>query len=110
MNQVGYDFAIPGNHEFDYGMDRLLELSDQLNCGYYSCNFTDLRTGESVFEPYKIMDFGQVQVAFVGATTPESSPNPPPKYFQDDSGNYIYGFCEDETGQALYRQDPGDGG
>ena len=102
MNQVGYDFAIPGNHEFDYGMDRLLELSDQLNCGYYSCNFTDLRTGESVFEPYKIMDFGQVQVAFVGATTPESFTKSTPKYFQDDSGNYIYGFCEDETGQALY--------
>ena len=102
MNQVGYDFAIPGNHEFDYGMDRLLELSDQLNCGYYSCNFTDLRTGESVFEPYKIMDFGQVQVAFVGAATPESFTKSTPKYFQDDSGNYIYGFCEDETGQALY--------
>lgn len=102
MNQVGYDFAIPGNHEFDYGMDRLLELSDQLNCGYYSCNFTDLRTEESVFEPYKIMDFGQVQVAFVGATTPESFTKSTPKYFQDDSGNYIYGFCEDETGQALY--------
>ena len=102
MNQVGYDFAIPGNHEFDYGMDRLLELSDQLNCGYYSCNFTDLRTGESVFEPYKIMDFGQVQVAFVGATIPESFTKSTPKYFQDDSGNYIYGFCEDETGQALY--------
>ena len=102
MNQVGYDFAIPSNHEFDYGMDRLLELSDQLNCGYYSCNFTDLRTGESVFEPYKIMDFGQVQVAFVGATTPESFTKSTPKYFQDDSGNYIYGFCEDETGQALY--------
>ena len=102
MNQVGYDFAIPGNHEFDYGMDRLLELSDQLNCGYYSCNFTDLRTVERVFEPYKIMDFGQVQVAFVGATTPESFTKSTPKYFQDDSGNYIYGFCEDETGQALY--------
>ena len=102
MNQVGYDFAIPGNHEFDYGMDRFLELSDQLNCGYYSCNFTDLRTEESVFEPYKIMDFGQVQVAFVGATTPESFTKSTPKYFQDDSGNYIYGFCEDETGQALY--------
>ena len=102
MNQVGYDFAIPGNHEFDYGMDRLLELSDQLNCGYYSCNFTDLRTGESVFDTYKIMDFGQVQVAFVGATSPESFTKSTPKYFQDDSGNYIYGFCEDETGQALY--------
>ena len=25
MNAVGYDIAIPGNHEFDYGMDRFLE-------------------------------------------------------------------------------------
>ena len=24
MNAVGYDIAIPGNHEFDYGMDRFL--------------------------------------------------------------------------------------
>ena len=27
MNAVGYDIAIPGNHEFDYGMDRFLELT-----------------------------------------------------------------------------------
>lgn len=26
MNYLGYDFCIPGNHEFDYGMDRFLEL------------------------------------------------------------------------------------
>ena len=25
MNFVGYDLAIPGNHEFDYGMDVFLE-------------------------------------------------------------------------------------
>ena len=28
MNDVGYDVAIPGNHEFDYGMDRFLELTE----------------------------------------------------------------------------------
>ena len=104
MNQVGYDFAIPGNHEFDYGMDRFLELAGQLNCGYYSSNLMDLRTGETVFEPYKIMSFGETQVAFVGASTPESFTKSTPKYFQDEAGNYIYGFCEDENGQALYRQ------
>ena len=102
MNQVGYDFAIPGNHEFDYGMDRFLELAGQLNCGYYSSNLMDLRTGETVFEPYKIMSFGETQVAFVGASTPESFTKSTPKYFQDEAGNYIYGFCEDENGQALY--------
>ena len=29
MNAVGYDIAIPGNHEFDYGMARFLELAGQ---------------------------------------------------------------------------------
>ena len=29
MNVVGYDIAIPGNHEFDYGMDRFLELTER---------------------------------------------------------------------------------
>ena len=28
MNAVGYDVAIPGNHEFDYGMERFLELTE----------------------------------------------------------------------------------
>jgi 2',3'-cyclic-nucleotide 2'-phosphodiesterase (5'-nucleotidase family) len=31
MNAVGYDIAIPGNHEFDYGMDRFLELTEMAN-------------------------------------------------------------------------------
>lgn len=104
MNYVGYDFAVPGNHEFDYGMERFLELAEELDCGYYSANFMDLRTGETVFPAYRIMDFGDTQVAFVGASTPESFTKSTPKYFQDASGNYIYGFCEDETGQALYGQ------
>ena len=104
MNQVGYDFAIPGNHEFDYGMPRFLELSGKLNCGYYSCNFTNLATGLPVFAPYKMMDYGDTQVAFVGVSTPESFTKSTPTYFQDANGNYIYGFCEDESGQALYNQ------
>lgn len=104
MNQVGYDFAIPGNHEFDYGMDRFLELSGKLNCGYYSSNFMELSTGTAVFAPYKMMTFGDTKVAFVGASTPESFTKSTPAYFQDAAGNYIYGFCEDESGQKLYAQ------
>lgn len=104
MNQAGYDFAVPGNHEFDYGMPRFLELADSLDCGYYACNFMDLRTGQTVLAPYKIMTFGDTRVAFVGAATPESFTKSTPVYFQDEAGNYLYGFCEDETGDALYRQ------
>ncbi|MBS5301756.1 MAG: bifunctional metallophosphatase/5'-nucleotidase [Clostridiaceae bacterium] len=102
MNQVGYDFAIPGNHEFDYGMNRFLELAGKLDCGYYSSNFVDLRTGNTVFAPYKMFTFGDVKVALVGASTPESFTKSTPSYFQDANGTYVYGFCEDESGESLY--------
>ena len=104
MNKVGYDFAIPGNHEYDYGMDRFLELAGQLACGYTSCNFMNLRTGTTVFAPYRMFTYGDTSVAFVGATTPESFTKSTPAYFQDAGGNYIYGFCEDDSGQGLYNQ------
>lgn len=104
MNQVGYDFAVPGNHEYDYGMPRFLELAGKLSCGYYSSNFMDLKTNTPVFAPYKMFTYGTTKVAMVGATTPESFTKSTPAYFQDGSGNYIYGFCEDETGKKLYDQ------
>ncbi|MTK08032.1 MAG: bifunctional metallophosphatase/5'-nucleotidase [Hungatella sp.] len=104
MNQVGYDFAVPGNHEYDYGMPRFLELAGKLSCGYYSSNFMDLKTNTPVFAPYKMFTYGNTKVALVGATTPESFTKSTPAYFQDGSGNYIYGFCEDETGKKLYDQ------
>lgn len=104
MNQVGYDFAIPGNHEFDYGMNRFLQLAGKLNCGYYSCNFMDLSTGTNVFAPYKMFTFGDAKVALVGASTPETFTKSTPAYFQDANGNYIYGFCEDASGEKLYAQ------
>ena len=104
MNKVGYDVAVPGNHEFDYGMARFLELSKKLNSGYTSCNFVELSTGNPVFAPYKMFTYGSTKVAFVGASTPESFTKSTPAYFQDQAGNYLYGFGEDESGQKLYGQ------
>ena len=101
MNQAGYDFAIPGNHEFDYGMDRFLSLYGQSDCGYYSCNFVNLPSGTNVFKAYKMMQYDDVKVAYIGVSTPESITKSTPKYFQDEKGNYIYGFREDNTGEAL---------
>ncbi len=102
MNQAGYDFAIPGNHEFDYGMDRLLSLSGQLSGGYYSCNLVQGPGKQSVFQPYKLISYDDVTVAYVGVTTPESITKSTPTYFQDDFGHYIYDLCGDTTGESLY--------
>ena len=102
MNAIGYDFLIPGNHEFDYGMPRFFELLKKQKTPYYSCNFTDLRTGNLVLSPYKIVSAGRHKIAFVGVTTPETLATSTPKYFQDEKGKFIYGFSEDETGEKIY--------
>lgn len=102
MNAIGYDFLIPGNHEFDYGMPRFFELLKKQKTPYFSCNFTDLRTGNLVLSPYKVVSAGGHKIAFVGVTTPETLATSTPKYFQDEKGKFIYGFSEDETGEKIY--------
>lgn len=101
MNEMGYEFAIPGNHEFDYKMPQFMRLASLLSCGYYSANFTDA-AGNRIFVPYKMFRYGDTKLAMVGVTTPESFTKSTPAYFQDEAGNYIYGFSEDETGEKLY--------
>ena len=100
MNAIGYEVAIPGNHEFDYGMDRFLELAEKAEYTYISCNFN--HEGEPVFEPYVIRELAGRQVAFVGVTTPKTLTSSTPRYFMNDAGDFVYGFCQDETGEALY--------
>ena len=100
MNAVGYDIATMGNHEFDYGMERFFELSKMANFPNVSCNFNT--GGELQFAPYVVKEFDGVKIAFVGISTPKTLTSSTPKYFQDENGNFIYGFFEDETGEGLY--------
>lgn len=100
MNALGYDIAIPGNHEFDYGMERFFELVDMANFPYISCNFN--KEGELLFDPYIIKEFDGVKIAFVGVTTPKTLTTSTPKYFQNEAGEYVYGFFQDQTGEELY--------
>lgn len=102
MNKVGYDIAIPGNHEFDYGMERFFELTKAASFPYVSCNFVTLPDDKPVFDAYKIIDYGGVKVAYVGICTPKTITSSAPVYFQNDAGEYIYGFCQDQTGEGLY--------
>ena len=38
MNELGYDVATPGNHEFDYGMEQFLKLVKDAKFDYVSAN------------------------------------------------------------------------
>lgn len=105
MNEVGYDFATFGNHEFDFKLPRLAELTKLAKYEYLSCNFkyTGKGTSDISYKPYEIVDYGGTKVAFVGITTPESFVKSTPAYFQDDNGNFIYNLSEDKDGTALYQ-------
>ncbi len=100
MGQMGYSLAIPGNHEFDYGMDQFLKLAGSAKFEYISCNFN--HEGELVFKPYEIKDLGGAKIAFVGVTTPKTLTTSTPRYFQNEDGEFVYGFFQDDSGEALY--------
>ena len=100
MNVVGYDIAIPGNHDYDYGVDRFLELTKKADFEYISCNFN--KEGSLIFAPYTFREFDGVKIAFVGVTTPETLRSSTPAYFMNDENEFIYGFMEDLTGKKLY--------
>ena len=103
MNYIKYDAAVPGNHEFDYGMDQFLHIAKDLaKYPYLSANFTG-KDGTPYFDAYKIFEVKGVKVAFVGVCTPETFTKSTPTYFQDANGNYIYGFCEGNNGADLYK-------
>lgn len=104
MNQVGYDFAVLGNHEFDYGMERLTELLEQSDTQYLGCNIRYSGTEEtflSMLQAYEVVAYDDVKVGFVGVSTPESIVKSVPTYFCDENGNYVYDFCG-ESGEELY--------
>ncbi len=103
MNIIGYDYAVFGNHEFDYGMEQLTKLVQKANATYLCCNVTYTGSGKTPLEytkPYDIRDFGYVKVGFVGISTPESKSSSAPAYFQEN-GNNVYDFCGTD-GEALY--------
>ena len=100
MNDMKYDVVIPGNHEFNYGMEQFYKLVEMAEFPYISCNLT--KEGELVFDPYFIKEAAGKRIAFVGVTTPSTLSSTKPSLFQNENGEYIYDFMNDESGEKLY--------
>ena len=102
MNKLGYDIAVPGNHEFDYGTDNFLSLTEKAEFQYLSCNFTDLESEEKPLDGYRIIETDKYKIGFVGITTPDTITSSNPANFFDGNGEQIYGFCGGDEGENLY--------
>mgnify|MGYP002552739932 CR=1 FL=1 len=103
MNEAGYDLATPGNHEFDYGMDRAKMVLKEADFPYVSCNWIDLRSGLRVLPSIKLFNIKGAFVAFVGITTPETFTKSTPAYFMNaKQTRYIYDILGGDDGAKLY--------
>lgn len=103
MNQLDYDVVTIGNHEFDYGIDRLKQLMDKSNFEYVVSNMTYKGSNEYFLKDtpeYVIKDVKGTKVGFIGIVTPSSITSSTPKFFMED-GEFVYDFYGDETGQRL---------
>jgi 2',3'-cyclic-nucleotide 2'-phosphodiesterase/3'-nucleotidase len=75
MNQVGYDAAALGNHEYNYGLDTLRAFEKQLDFPLLSANSVDWNTGAPAFKPWviktvKLPDTKAIKVGILGLVTP----------------------------------------
>lgn len=75
MNEIGYDAAALGNHEFNYGLDTLRKFESQLEFPLLGANTIDVKTGEPAFPPYHMVRMRtgcgkDVKVAILGLCTP----------------------------------------
>ena len=103
MNYVGYDFVTLGNHEFDYGLERMTYLLDKLNATVVDANYCHLPSKELIYKPYYIKEYGKVKVAYMGLTTPSTLTSTSPLKFMDENGNRVYDFMRDELDEQTNR-------
>ncbi|WP_397379400.1 bifunctional metallophosphatase/5'-nucleotidase [Paenibacillus sp. YYML68] len=70
LNELGYDAAIIGNHEFNYGLPLLEKAVGESNFPWLSANIVRESDGEPLFgRPYVIKELGGVKVGILGLTT-----------------------------------------
>ena len=102
MNKVGFDVAILGNHEFDYGIDQLSKLGENITSKYISSNFCYKKNKTSIFNPYKIIEKGGKKIAFIGVLTPLTFSKTYLSTLRDSNGEAIYDFLTGNNVQELY--------
>ena len=70
MNLLGYDAMEPGNHDFNYGFDRLKELEKDMAFPLVNANIM-LENGENAFTTYALLEAGEKTIAVVGVANPQ---------------------------------------
>ena len=100
MNYVGYDVATLGNHEFDFGVDALIDCAEAFDGTYVCANFCT-SDGTPIFDAYKIFDAGTFKIGLIGAVTPEVFAKTTLHDAVNESGEPMYDFFYDDNEDEL---------
>ena len=100
MKHVGYDAVTLGNHEFDYGVARQLELLAQVNAPVVCANFFEPGKKEPIYPAYVIKQYGQKRIAFIGVVTPETMVLEGYSFY-DTNGIKLYDLCPERFFELL---------
>jgi len=75
FKEMGIELSAVGNHEFDWGVDRISKWAEDGGFTFVCTNIYDIRTNEPVdwAEPFAIIEREGVKVGFVGLATPETA-------------------------------------
>ncbi|GAE44113.1 bifunctional metallophosphatase/5'-nucleotidase [Mesobacillus boroniphilus] len=82
MNEVGYDGMAAGNHDFNYGYQRLLELEEKMIFPVLSANVRK-QDGSLLLKPYEIKEVDGLKLGIFGLSTPETHYKTHPKTLRD---------------------------
>ena len=75
FKEIGIELSAVGNHEFDWGVDKISKWAEDGGLTFVCANIYDKRTNEPVAwaKPYVILDKAGVKVGFIGLATPETA-------------------------------------
>ena len=93
MNYVGYDAIALGNHELDYGITQMFNITDSLNAPVLCANLKNIQTDEYPYPAYHIVSYGDVDIAYIGFTTTTSGTV---TSLSDEQGNPLYSFMRED--------------
>ena len=102
MNKIGFDVAVLGNHEFDYGIEQLFKLENNITSKYICSNFCYRKNKSTIFKPYKIINTESKKIGFIGVLTPITLSKTYLSNLKDENGELIYDFLTDNNGHELY--------
>ena len=71
MNKIGYHAMVPGNYDFLFGLNNLIDLSKKANFSFLAANLFYKNNNSLIFKPYEIIEFNDIKVGIIGIVNPD---------------------------------------